>query len=72
MLLVKAELLSMRLLSKDDKEDMLAGLLPIESLIMHIKVWKDSGMPDYANGLTEPYKASKEIPMQRYRGIGKR
>jgi len=44
---VKTELLSTRLLSKADKKDMLAGLVPLESLIVHIKVWVANGCPDY-------------------------
>jgi hypothetical protein len=54
MLCVKADLISMRLLSKEDKQDMLKGYVPIESLIAHVKIWLQNGMPDYANGLTEP------------------
>lgn len=71
MLCVKAELISTRLLSVDDKKDMLAGKLSIESLIIHVKVWIEAGMPDYANGKFEPYKPPPELPMQRYRGSGK-
>jgi hypothetical protein len=71
MLCVKAELISTRLLSKEDKDDMLNGLIPIETLILHVKVWMQNKMPDYANGHTDPYKPSLELPMKRYRGIGK-
>lgn len=53
----RAELISNRLLSKDDKEDMQKGLISIESLISHVKVWQSNNMPDYANGKFEPYKA---------------
>jgi hypothetical protein len=56
MLCVKADLISTRLLSKEDKQDMLKGLVPIESLIAHVKIWIQNGMPDYANGHTEPMK----------------
>ena len=56
MLCVKAELISTRLLSKDDKDDMLTGLIPIDSLVTGVKMWIESGMPDYANGHTRPYK----------------
>jgi hypothetical protein len=31
---------------------MMKGLLPIASLEAHIEAWKQSGMPDYANGKT--------------------
>ena len=56
MLCVKAELISTRLLSKEDKEDMLSGLIPIDSLITHVKVWVSQGMRDYANGSYLRYK----------------
>ena len=55
---VSPRLISTRLLSREDKDDMLNGLLPIEALETHVKVWMDNGMPDYANGKTEPYKPS--------------
>lgn len=71
MLCVKAELISTRLLSKDDKQDMLNGLVPIDSLITHVKCWIAAGMPDYANGKTDPYRPEPETPMNRYRGYGK-
>ena len=56
MLCVRADLISTRLLSNEDKQDMLNGLVPIDSLICHVKIWMSNGMPDYANGLTEPMK----------------
>ena len=68
---VSPNLISTRLLSKDDKDDMLNGLIPDESLETAVKVWMDNGMPDYANGSDERYKPSTELPMQRYRGLGK-
>lgn len=61
MLCVKAELISNRLLSKEDKEDMLKGLIPLESLILHVKVWRDNGMPNYASGKFDVYKEIKEV-----------
>jgi hypothetical protein len=72
MLCVKAELISTRLLNKQDKEDMLSGLIPIESLVLHVKVWISNQMPNYAEGSYERYKPTCELPMQRYRGNGKR
>ncbi len=72
MLCVKVELISTRLLSDDDKKDMRKGLLPVESLITHVKVWIENGMPDYANGQKEPYKAQTAKPMRMYAGYGKR
>jgi hypothetical protein len=71
MLCVKAELISTRLLSKEDKQDMLSGLVSDETLFVAVKCWMEAGMPNYAIGDTEPYKPPPELPMQRYRGIGK-
>lgn len=56
MLCVKVELISTRLLSKQDKQDMLDGLVPDEALYVATKAWLDAGMPDYANGHTERFK----------------
>jgi hypothetical protein len=53
---VSPKLISTRLLSKEDKRDMLNGELSVETLIAHVKVWRDNKMPDYANGKFEPYK----------------
>jgi len=55
MMCVRADLISTRLLSDDDKKDMLSGLIPEESLLLHVKLWKEAGMPDYANGSYLPY-----------------
>lgn len=33
---------------------MMTGVLTIDALRAHIEVWRDSGMPDYAHGKTEP------------------
>ncbi len=71
MLCVKTDLISTRLLSKEDKHDMLNGLVPVETLIIAVKCWMNVGMPDYANGHTEPLRHEPELPMQRYRGYGK-
>ena len=49
MFCVKAELISTRLLSKEDKQDMLEGLISVEELLSHVKVWVQNGMPDYVN-----------------------
>lgn len=58
-------------MSPDDKQDMLEGLIPDEALECHIRCWMEAGMPDYANGDTRPYKPKEELPMNRYRGMGK-
>lgn len=70
-LCVKAEMISTRLLSKEDKQDMLDGKLDLETLITAVKAWKKSGMPDYANGHTEPYRPPIEKPIPNHRLIGK-
>lgn len=44
MMCVDATLISTTLLSDDDKKDMLNGDLPVESLLLHVKVWKENGM----------------------------
>ena len=53
---IKAELLSTRLLSKEDKQDMLDGLISIECLASHVAVWKEDGMPNYSEGKFERYE----------------
>lgn len=68
---VSPKLISTRLLSKDDKEDMLQGLIEYDYLVTGVRVWMLNGMPDYANGLHERYSPSNDKPMQRYRGMGK-
>lgn len=54
---VSPRLISTRLLSTDDKNDMLSGLIPDETLDTAVKVWKQYGMPDYTNGTCELYRA---------------
>ena len=68
---VSPRLITTRLLSTDDKHDMMNGLLDDESLEMHVSAWMASGMPDYTNGTCELYKAKSDLPMKRYRGTGK-
>jgi hypothetical protein len=68
---VSPKLISTRLLSIDDKNDMLNGLLPDETLFVAVKCWMEAGMPNYAIGSYERYKPAPVLPMQRYRGIGK-
>lgn len=68
---VSPKLISTRLLSNDDKHDMLNGLVTDEALLCHVKCWMQAGMPNYAEGKTEPHRPPEELPMSRYRGIGK-
>jgi len=49
---VSPKLIALRLLSAEDKNDMLADLVPKEALDCHVGVWSRNGMPDYANGNT--------------------
>jgi hypothetical protein len=68
---VSPKLISTRLLSPEDKQDMLNGVLPDEALETAVRSWKELGMPDYANGNTTIYNPPAEKPMSRYRGAGK-
>lgn len=51
---VEARLITTRLLSEDDKNDLRNGDLPTSSLECHIQAWIAKGCPDYAHGNTEP------------------
>ncbi len=53
---VAPRLISGRLLSKEDKDDMLNGLFTFETLDCMVGMWKENGMCDYANGNMTPYK----------------
>ncbi len=68
---VSPNLIATRLLSADDKQDMLNGLVPDDTLETAVKCWMAAEMPNYAEGDTRPYKPAGDLPMQRYRGIGK-
>lgn len=68
---VSPTLISTRLLSKEDKQDMLNGLVSDETLETAAKCWIDAGKPNYAEGCTKPFVPPHPLPMQRYRGIGK-
>lgn len=56
---VAPKLISERLLSKADKEDMLNGLVSFETLDCHVMVWKEQGMCNYADGSMKPYEHFK-------------
>lgn len=53
---VSPKLIATRLLSDEDKQDMLNGELPMETLELAVKLWMEAGMPDYAHGSSEPMK----------------
>ena len=51
---VSPALISARLLSKEDKQDMLNGRITVEALAAHVKAWKACGMPDLSKGFIKP------------------
>lgn len=59
---VSPKLIASRLLDDLDKSDMLVAGINIEALEAHIKAWIASGMPDYANGLTDYGGSDGEAP----------
>lgn len=68
---VSPRLISTRLLSAQDKQDMLHDILPDDALEAAVISWMELGMPDYANGCDKPYMPDLELSMSRHRGIGK-
>ena len=62
---VAPKLISERLLSKEDKEDMLNGLVSAETLDCHVKVWIEYGMCNYSNGSGKWYE-----DFNRYTRVG--
>ena len=56
---IAPRLISERLLSKEDKEDMLGGLVSFDTLDCHVKTWKEYGMCNYANGSMKEYEHYK-------------
>ena len=71
MMCVKAELISINLLSKEDKQDMLNGLLPDEALLLHVKCWIEAGMPNYNSSELPSNLNADEKPLKRYWRDGK-
>ena len=61
---VPPKIISERLLSKEDKDDMLAGEISYETLDAFVAVWKEYGMCDYANGSMAYYEH-----FNRYRAV---
>ncbi len=65
---VEPKLITTRLMSDDDKEDMRQGNLPTEVLELHVKLWMDAGMPDYRHGKTIPLKEeNSSVPLKAQR-----
>jgi hypothetical protein len=63
---VEPRLITTRLMSEDDKNDMRNGDLPQEALELHVKVWMENGMPDYVNINTED-KENSSVHIQSQR-----
>lgn len=53
---VPPKLISDRLLSKDDKEDMLQELISFDTLDCSVKLWKEHGMCNYADSTGARYR----------------
>lgn len=53
---VSPSLISSRLLCKEDKNDMLQGLVSFDTLDCAVAVWKEYGMCNYADGSGKPYE----------------
>lgn len=47
---VSPKLISTKLLTESDKQDMLCGEISDEALEAHVNTWMASGMPDFAHG----------------------
>jgi hypothetical protein len=62
---IAPKLISERLLSKDDKNDMLQGLVSFETLDCFVRVWKEQGMCNYADGTGKWYEH-----YNLYKGVG--
>jgi len=46
-----------------DIKDIGKDVLFLESLELHVKLWMDAGMPDYANGRTVTYEQDKRAEL---------
>jgi|FreactTroBogLake_1042271.scaffolds.fasta_scaffold07702_2 hypothetical protein len=46
---VSPTLISTRLLSEEDKQDMMDGKLPLDALELHIRVWISNKTPNYVS-----------------------
>lgn len=58
---VSPALISTKLLSEDDKDDMVNGYLSINILEEYVKIWMQNGMRDYAHGnIDNSYKLSTD------------
>lgn len=62
---VSPKLISTRLLSAQDKCDMLNGDMSIASLEAAVTAWKANGMPDHANGRDIPLEHDIKTGLNR-------
>lgn len=53
---VSPKLIVNRLLSDDDKQDMMNNNLNFEALECHVQAWKDARMPNCKEGKLDTYK----------------
>jgi hypothetical protein len=67
---VAPKLISERLLSKDDKEDMLAGLISFETLDCFVKVWIEYEMCNYVDGSMKPYEGFRALQKKEQGKVG--
>jgi hypothetical protein len=65
---VAPKLISERLLSREDKEDMLQGLVSFETLDCAVAVWIEYGMCNYADGSGKPYEDFRSWQAKRKGG----
>jgi hypothetical protein len=52
---VTPKLICERLLSKQDWDDMLAGITTYETLAAHVALWREEEMWNYSDGTRSPY-----------------
>jgi hypothetical protein len=62
---VAPKIISQRLLSSNDKDDMLAGLITFDTLDCFVKVWKEFGMANYTDGTGSLYE---HFRLYQYKG----
>lgn len=58
---IAPRLISERLLSKEDKNDMLDGHVSFLTLDCTVAVWKEQGMLNYADGSAMPYEHHRAL-----------
>lgn len=56
---IRPHLITERLLSEEDKEDMRNGDLGAIEIKSHLRAWIKEGLPDYAHGKTDKLKKNE-------------